>query len=88
MEITTVDQMDRMIQEAKERGLWLVSNYQQIWFSPRQLQVARAKGKFLWGPENWTLKPASDKIAQLKREQACLESEIADIMREIGRRDS
>lgn len=45
-----------LIDEAKDKKLWLYCSYQELWFSPAELEKANTLGKFLWGAENFSLR--------------------------------
>jgi hypothetical protein len=57
-----------MIEEAKEKGLWLRSKYQGIWFHPEDLRQHNEKGNFIWGAGNWDLKDPKEKTKELESE--------------------
>lgn len=60
-DIAIIQGLEPLLQEAERKGLWLVSHYQQIWFSPQQLRTHLANGKYLWGPPNWELRYPSER---------------------------
>jgi hypothetical protein len=57
-----------LIAEAKATDRWLHCHYQDLWFSPEQLEAANAQGRFLWGPVNWTLRDPQERVAILSRD--------------------
>ncbi|MCP3683809.1 MAG: hypothetical protein GY861_14080 [bacterium] len=48
--------------EAKEKGLWFHTNYQDLWFSPSELKNAQSKGSFIWGITNWELRDPKEQF--------------------------
>ena len=56
-----------LIQEAKDRKMWLHTYYQDIWFSPDELEAMNKEGRFLWGPVNWELRNPKERVEILKR---------------------
>jgi len=59
-----------LFSEARQKGLWFFSPYQQLWFSPQQLQNQQAKGKFLWGAVNWQLRNPMEMVQQAENDVA------------------
>ena len=55
-----------LIQEARDRRMWLWCNYQDIWFSPDELEAMNKKGKCLWGPVNWKLRDGQENTIKLE----------------------
>lgn len=53
---------------ARSQGLWFHCAYQDLWFSPDDLAREHAAGRFIWGPENWSLRDPKERLAQLERE--------------------
>lgn len=47
--------LEPLIRQAELEGKFLVCSYQGITFSPKELRVQNANGKFCWGPTNWAL---------------------------------
>jgi hypothetical protein len=62
-----LDQLKPMMDKAKAKGLWFRSCYQNIWFSPTELQAEWNNGKFIWGPINWELCDPKEQLAQLDK---------------------
>ena len=60
--------MNQMFEKAKAEGLWFHSSYQDLWFSPKELEGQQLAGKFRWGPENWTLENPNVHLEELKRD--------------------
>jgi hypothetical protein len=59
--------LNPLIDQAEADGLWLHCAYQDLWFSPQELRDLNAKDQFLWGSVNWTPRPPSVHLAQLKQ---------------------
>ena len=58
-------QLRGLISEARETGLWLHCGYQDMWFTPDELEAANADDRFLWGPVNWQMRNPSVRTKQL-----------------------
>jgi len=56
-----------LIAEARATKKWLWCNYQDMWFSPSELEKANAEGRFLWGPINWRLRDPQERVLELER---------------------
>ena len=64
----TIQMMLRpLIESARGRGMWLWCSYQDLWFSPDELEAKNNQGKFLWGPINWVIRDPQEHIQQLKQ---------------------
>lgn len=72
-----------MFAEAYEKGLWFYSTYQDMWFSPDELDEAQAEGRFIWGPSNWQLRHPNEKIQELEAIKVNIDKEIGDIRRRM-----
>lgn len=55
---------------ARREGLMLRGKYQDLWFTPDELNDEQKRGHFLWGTPNWTLEDPKVRLAQLKSEVA------------------
>lgn len=56
-----------LISEARETKQWLWCSYQDIWFSPDELDAHHDNGKFLWGPVNWKLRDPTTHLRELEQ---------------------
>lgn len=56
------EQVEKLIREAEEKGLWLFCGYQDLWFSPAELRKAQSDGRFRWGPDNWRLRDPREMV--------------------------
>lgn len=75
-------QLHDLIEQARAERKWLWCRYQDLWFSPDQLQEQNRNGKFLWGPVNWQLRDPAERIAEAKRRADVAVGEYARIYRE------
>lgn len=66
-----------LIQNARSQRLWLWCSYQNLWFSPDELEAKNNEGKFLWGPVNWKLRDPKEHIQQLEQDVECAEDALA-----------
>ncbi len=55
MNDATAQTLNELIAEAERDSKWLLASYHGIYFTPDELRAANADGRFLWGPQNWTL---------------------------------
>lgn len=44
-----------LFERARAEGLWFHCSYQDLWFTPDDLEAAHANGRFVWGAVNWKL---------------------------------
>lgn len=58
--------LEPLFEKAEKEGLYFVSNYQQIWFSPKELKEKHDNNSFLWGAVNWQLRDPSEETERLK----------------------
>jgi len=63
-----INELQPLFEKAEAGGLWFFIPYQQMWFSPRELQQAQANGRFLWGVVNWQLRNPKEREAELERD--------------------
>ena len=56
-------ELEPLFKKARESGyLWFYTSYQDLWFSPDELEQAQAEGRFLWGASNWQLRNPYEKL--------------------------
>ena len=82
--MTTQSEAKRMmlrglIESARSRGMWLWCSYQDLWFSPDELEAKNSQGKFLWGPINWILRDPRDHIQQLEQKIERAEDDLTTL---------
>ena len=68
-----------LIEQARAEGLWLWCHYQDLWFSPDELQAQNAKGKFLWGAVNWMLRDPQERVKQAEAAAQRAANELARV---------
>lgn len=78
------DMLKPLISEAREKGLWLWCHYQDIWFSPSELEQQNANGKFLWGPVNWKLRDPTERLREAERRLSEAQREVDAIRQKIN----
>lgn len=83
--MTMHEGMQELFVRARREHLWFHSNYQDLWFSPAQLEREQANGRFLWGPANWTLEHPENHAAALVRLRDSIQIQIDDINLEIAK---
>lgn len=77
MTVTEATLSDLII-EARDKKLWLRCAYQDLWFSPDELEAANAKGEFRWGAINFELVSPYVKLASLRREVEDAKKRVAE----------
>ncbi len=70
--------------EAERCGLWFHCNYQDLWFSPKDLRASQAKGNFVWGPVNWKLRDPKELGRKLKDEAVVAKQRLEDFYNNVG----
>lgn len=73
------DQLRGLIQQARSERKWLWCRYQDMWFSPDQLEEANRDGRFLWGPVNWQLRDPQERVDEARRRLESAEAEYERI---------
>ena len=51
---------------ARQQKLWFHGVYQDLWFSPDELDAEQAAGRFRWGAVNWSLRDPKEHLANLE----------------------
>lgn len=65
--LTLID-LQPMIDEAEEKGLFFFHRQLKLWFSPSELKEENQRGNFIWGAHSWRLLSPDEKLARLKNE--------------------
>ena len=73
-----VNGLKPLFEKAKKEGLWFNCHYQDLWFSPEELEERQAKGEFMWGAVNWTLKNPKGHLKSLERIAASAKKEAEE----------
>jgi len=56
-----------LIEKARREGKWIRSPYQNIWFSPDELEVRQTNGEFRWGERNFELRDPQEMLEALAK---------------------
>ena len=72
-----------MFEEAEAKGLWFHSPYQDMWFSPRELEEWQNKGKFVWGAVNWELRSPQERVDRLEEKILETRNQINEFAKRI-----
>lgn len=67
--------LSELIAEARKQSKWLHCAYQNLWFSPDDLEACNKAGRFRWGAVNWTLRDPKERIAQAVADRVAAERE-------------
>lgn len=63
-----IESLKPMFVTARKENLWFHTVYQDLWFTPDQLEKHHKEGKFVWGEKNWQLKKPTEKIKSIEKE--------------------
>lgn len=77
------EQLAAMIKTARDTGKWLWCYYQDLWFSPDQLEKEHSKGRFLWGVVNWKLRDPHERIEEAQKQVRMAVDNLERIEKEI-----
>lgn len=47
--------LQKLLEEALKEKKWFYLEYQDLYFSPREISDEWDHGRFIWGPANWEL---------------------------------
>lgn len=73
-----------MFERARKEGLWFHCNYQDLWFSPDELERRQKGGRFRWGPVNWKLRDPRERASSMLREIRQKEAALAEFRTRTG----
>ena len=73
-----------LIDRARLEGKWLYCAYQDLWFSPDELEKELGEGRFRWGAANFTLLDPMDRVAELKQAVETAKTTRDGFMRRLG----
>lgn len=73
-----------LIAEARAKRLWLWCHYQDLWFSPAELEAQNNNGKFLWSAENWRLRDPNECLQAALQRLAAAEADVRRIRDRIN----
>lgn len=80
-----LNSLEPLFETAKRKKLWFHCNYQDLWFSPQELRENHAEGRFIWGPQNWTLRNPQELINQIKTEIKGNEVRLEQLQKRISK---
>jgi len=72
--------LDQAIREKK----WFFCNYQQMWFSPKEIVEYWENNRFLWGASNWKLRDPQERLVEILARISGLNKEIVSIKSRMG----
>lgn len=70
-----------LFEKARKDGLWFHCSYQDLWFTPDQLEAEQKAGRFRWGRVNWTLRDPHERLEQAHHRRDAAQSEVNRIER-------
>lgn len=68
--------LTELIEKARRERKWLHCTYQDMWFSPDELQKENEGGNFRWGAQNFELRDPQEHSQQLERRIKEAEEEL------------
>jgi len=77
-------ELQNLIDEARKNGKWLWSSYQDLWFSPDDLEAENRAGRFRWGVVNWKLRDPQERLTEAQERTRRAREAETRIAREIG----
>ena len=83
MNTEIADSLAPLFKEADRTGKWFNCDYHDIWFSADELRANHAKGSFVWGAVNWSLKDPLVHIETLQRRIANASSELNAFLKRV-----
>lgn len=76
-------EMKDLLNQARQKKLWLRGRYNNLWFTPDELEREQAMGSFRWGAVNWELCNPVDRLFQLKQIVERAQSELDDFKKRM-----
>lgn len=61
---TDLAALRNLIQRARDERKALWCSYQDLWFSPDELEKANDEGRFCWGVVNWKLRDPNERAKE------------------------
>lgn len=65
-----------LFERAYREKLWFYTDYQNLWFSPKELKAENERGSFNWGPGNWELRDPQERLEELAKELEKIQAEM------------
>ena len=75
--------LSSLIEKARREGLWLWCIYQDLWFSPDELEAENRQGRFRWGETNWKLRDPQENIVALKQRVTSAECNLVEFQNRV-----
>lgn len=72
-----------MFIEARKSKFWFKSTYQDLWFSPDELEEKHKNDKFIWGKVNWKLADPMELINRKEAEIKNLQLSLSELIKKI-----
>ena len=70
-----------LIKEARLKGLWLYAYYQDLWFSPDELEQANKEGRF-WS-ESFIIRDPRELIDKLEQEVLSIRTKLKKVKEQL-----
>ena len=81
--VAILNSLKPLFKSAEQNNLWFHCSYQDLWFSPEELRANQSVGRFIWGPDNWTLRNPQEKIAYLERQIVKAQNALNDFKKRV-----
>lgn len=59
-------ELEPLFKRARVEGLWFWTSYQDLWFSPDDLEERQREGRFIWGAVNWKLRDPMERLKEME----------------------
>lgn len=83
--------LEQLIEQARTEGKYIFCYYQQLWFSPDELEQLNKQGQFRWGAVNFALRDPQERldgmyvsVEKMKRDIQSLQSKMGGGGRALG----
>lgn len=78
-----IKSLQPLFEKAEKEKLWFYCNYQDLWFSPKELKDMQKAGRFIWGEVNWTLQNPMERVTEMEKRIKAYEIEKEKFIKRI-----
>ena len=76
--------LQELIAQARQEGKWLHCSYQDMWFSPDELEKENSNGKFRWDSSNFQLRNPDEELLLLSAKIRTAQKNYHDFANRMG----
>ena len=58
--------LNPLYEKAEKERLWFFCDYQNLWYSPKELRQLQSEGRFVWGAANWKLRNPMERVEEME----------------------